>query len=91
MLIAVRLALYYLTLGATLAGIAYYLIAAASIRRLRRTRASERSPVSLPPMSLLKPLHGADPGWRPTSTAFSHKTIRHSSSSLLSDRNQTRQ
>jgi ceramide glucosyltransferase len=62
MLVAVSLALYYLTLGATLAGIAYYLIVVVSIRRLRRTRVLERSPVSLPPMSLLKPLHGADPG-----------------------------
>jgi ceramide glucosyltransferase len=62
MMVAVRLALYYLTLGATMAGIAYYLIAAISIRKLRRIRASERSPRTLPPMSLLKPLCGADPG-----------------------------
>src|SRR5262245_60569180 len=62
MLVAVHLALYYLTLGATLAGIAYHLIAAISIRRLRHAQEVEPRPGSFPPMSLLKPLCGADPG-----------------------------
>src|SRR5262249_40789490 len=38
------------------------LIAALAIRRLRQARALERRPSSLPAMSLLKPLCGADPG-----------------------------
>ena len=53
-------AIFFLSI-LTLGGAVYYLLAIDSVRRLRR-----RSPVntafSLPPISLLKPLCGADPG-----------------------------
>ena len=45
---------------ATLGGLAYYLLAIDSVRR-RRRRNAEGNPISFPPISLLKPLCGADP------------------------------
>lgn len=55
---------YYLILTilliATLGGIAYYLLAIDSVRKLRQ-RKSTPEKYSLPPISLLKPLCGADP------------------------------
>ncbi|MGH9801696.1 MAG: glycosyltransferase, partial [Blastocatellia bacterium] len=43
-------------------GLAYYLIAIDSVRRLRKVRAIEPPPQSVTPISLLKPLSGVDPG-----------------------------
>ena len=60
--------LYYLLLlflGVTsLGGLVYYLLAIFSIRRLRRLQPDTAVDVTipLPPISLLKPLNGADPG-----------------------------
>lgn len=56
--------IYYFLLGVlllgTLGGLAYYLLAIDSVRRLRQ-RAAPAPPSTLPPISLLKPLCGADP------------------------------
>lgn len=56
--------IFYLLLAVftvgTLGGLAYYLLAIASVSRLRQ-RAAAPAPATLPPMSLLKPLCGADP------------------------------
>ncbi|HNG96081.1 MAG TPA: glycosyltransferase, partial [Acidobacteriota bacterium] len=60
--------LYYLLLlflGVTsLGGLVYYLLAIFSIRRLRRLQpdTAVEATIPLPPISLLKPLNGADPG-----------------------------
>ncbi len=56
--------LYHLILGifaiGTLGGLAYYLLAIASVRKLRQ-KAAPKCPPAFPPISLLKPLCGADP------------------------------
>jgi len=59
--------LYFIMLAllavAAMGGLAYYLIAIASVRKFRITRTTDsRPPTSWPPLSLLKPLSGVDPG-----------------------------
>jgi ceramide glucosyltransferase len=62
MLNLLHLAVLGITAAVSVGGMVYYLIAISSARRLRKARAAQSpAPASLPPISLLKPLRGAEP------------------------------